>query len=796
MNEAQAPQNEAQALLARLPLSDPLSQYIPAELTALPQWVAYAAQERGGKVTKPPLDPKQNSPRFASVDKPETWGSFGEAMAFLCAHRGEAFTPNGTLAVVAGVGFMLTAETGADIDHCIDPATGAVLPWAKPLVDAMQAAGFYLEASPSGTGLRGFCREPLPPECGNGFKRNGVEVYRERRFLTVTGRRLEGSGSTLPSGPVCAQALFLLWKHAHPDTIQPALPRLPAQTGPSPEERFKAMFGGDGGARRKALFDGPADEASPSEQDLALANAVAHFFGPDPSLCEWAMQQSGRRRDKWEQKHYADGSTYLEGTICKALEGHLGQFYEDFWREKERQYNKGKIVPTERGETPLQDVKKPITQDDLAMDFIDKYGDDIRYCHTVGKWYQWNGIYWQPQETNLAFHWCRTLCREAAKEAKRKKEYAELKRVSTASAVEKFAQSDPRVAITHDKFDLDTWLLGTPEGTVDLKSGLLKQAQRQNMITKLASVAPKAGPCPQWLKFLDEATKGDAEMVRYIQQLAGYMLTGDTREQILIFIYGPGCNGKSVFLNVLRDILNDYAKTASMDTFMASKNDRHPTDLAMLAGARIVTASETEDGRTWAEGRIKELTGQDPITARFMRQDFFTYVPQFKLLLIGNHAPQLRNVGESITRRFRVIPFLFKPEIPDKELPNKLKNEYPQILHWMINGCIDWQKNGLITPQKVSEYTQSYLDSQDIIKQWIEECCELSTCYITKTKDLVASWDSYASQFNVPKRSVRWLTSTLIERVNVSREKGAGNVAMLRGIGLTIEEMNRLKNNY
>lgn len=442
--------------------------------------------------------------------------------------------------------------------------------------------------------------------------------------------------------------------------------------------------------------------------------------------------------------------------------------------------------------------KKPVptTQDGLATVFIRKHGGDLRFNHSSGHWYEWDGIRWRQQETKLAFHWCRLICREFAKQqTDNRKIYAELKRVSTSAAVERFAQSDPKVAVTHEAFDRDPWLLGTPQGTVNLKTGAMMPPCKLDMLTKLAGVAPAQGPCPLWLKFLNEATKGDAEVVQYIQRLAGYMLTGDTREQILIFIYGPGGNGKSVFLNVLRDILGDYAKTASMDTFMASKNDRHPTDLAMLAGARIVTASETEDGRTWAEGRIKELTGQDPVTARFMRQDFFTYVPQFKLLLIGNHAPQLRNVDDAITRRFRVIPFVFKPEAPDKTLPLKLKAEYPQILYWMIQGCLDWQLHGLTTPAKVEEYTKSYLDSQDIVKQWIDECCEQSNYYVSKIADLFKSWSSYAKQFNVPERQSRWLANALVEKTGASRERGSGNVAMLRGISLTIEEANRLKNN-
>ena len=340
MSEAiQAPQNEAQAqaLLDRLPLSDPLTQNIPAELTALPRWVAYAAQERGGKVTKPPLNPKLDTPDFASVDKPKTWGTFGEAMGFLCAHRGEGFTANGKPAVVAGVGIVLTPEdgvTGVYLDHCLDPETGAVLPWAKPLIDAMQGAGFYLERSPSGTGLRGFCREPLPPECGQSFKRNGVEAYRDKRYLTVTGHAFGSRGTlrTLPEGQGCRKALLLLWRHAYPEHEQPKAqapqrlqPKLPSTF--TDEELLRKAFAAGNGATVQALFSTPPSEAEDmSAEDLRLANMLAFWSMGDAGRLDRMMRQSARlqppeRLAKWDKRHSGTGATYGEMTVARALEG-------------------------------------------------------------------------------------------------------------------------------------------------------------------------------------------------------------------------------------------------------------------------------------------------------------------------------------------------------------------------------------------------------------------------------------------------------------------------------------------
>src|SRR5262249_23686331 len=183
--------------------------------------------------------------------------------------------------------------------------------------------------------------------------------------------------------------------------------------------------------------------------------------------------------------------------------------------------------------------------------------------------------------------------------------------------------ADPVFAVTADKWNTDPYLLGTPGGTVDLRTGSLRTAVPREYITKLTAVAPaETADCPLWLRFLNEATKDDPAMVRFLQQWGGYNLTGDIREHALAFLLGSGGNGKSTFLEVFMGILGDYAVTAAMDTFTSSKHERHPTDLALLAGGRMVTASETEEGRHWAESRIKQITGGDPITARFMRQDF------------------------------------------------------------------------------------------------------------------------------------------------------------------------------
>lgn len=370
------------------------------------------------------------------------------------------------------------------------------------------------------------------------------------------------------------------------------------------------------------------------------------------------------------------------------------------------------------------------TQDGIAQAFADTHEDRVRYCFTAGKWFVFSGNLWRRDETDQCFSWVRRIGRNLGFDGK----------ASTASGAEKFARCDERLAVTHEAWDPDPFLLGTPEGIVDLRHGTMRKARPDDMVTRSTSVAPKRGPHPLWSAFLDDATRGDKEYQRFLQQAAGYCLTGDTREHALFFICGDGGNGKSVFLNVLTGILNEYAKTAAMTTFMASSSDSHPTDLAMLNGARLVTASETEEGKPWAESRIKQMTGGDPITARFMRKDFFTFVPEFKPMIIGNKKPALKSVDDAVRRRFNILPFVYKPERPDRLLGTKLVAEYPAILAWMIEGCLDWQRNGLVRPKVVTDATHQYFEDQDIFGQWLEECCAMHDTFSEAGGMVFSSW--------------------------------------------------------
>jgi putative DNA primase/helicase len=255
---------------------------------------------------------------------------------------------------------------------------------------------------------------------------------------------------------------------------------------------------------------------------------------------------------------------------------------------------------------------------------------------------------------------------------------------------------------------------------------------------------------------LEEATGRNDALIRFLGQWAGYCLTGSTREHALLFLHGGGGNGKSVFLNTIAAIMGDYAAQAPLDAFHAAQGDKHPADIAMMRGARMVVASETEEGRQWAEAKIKALTGGDKITARFMRQDFFTFTPAFKLTVAGNHKPGLRNVDEAMRRRFLMVPFNHRPAHPDPDLARKLRAEWPGILAWMIEGCRDWQRHGLVRPDAVTEATRDYFEAQDVMGRWLKERCIIAP-------HLERNADEHGKPI-VEERCIRSAESDLLER--------------------------------
>jgi putative DNA primase/helicase len=291
------------------------------------------------------------------------------------------------------------------------------------------------------------------------------------------------------------------------------------------------------------------------------------------------------------------------------------------------------------------------------------------------------------------------------------------------------AATELEIALAADQLDRDPWLLCCANGTVDLRSGELREHDPSNLITLATDVAyTTEADCPRWQRFLSEVFGGDIELIDFMQRFIGYALTGDTREHVLVVLQGSGCNGKSTLLGVLKRLLGDYAVTAPFDTFMRTRGDRGPrNDLARLHRARLVTAAESGEGRRLDEATVKEITGGDTIACRFLYAEHFEYVPQFKLALVTNHRPRVDGDDDAIWRRLRLVPFERSFEgHEDRQLPEKLDAELPGILAWALEGCLAWQKHGLGQAGAVTRATTEYRQDEDVLGSFLAERCVMT----------------------------------------------------------------------
>jgi putative DNA primase/helicase len=401
-----------------------------------------------------------------------------------------------------------------------------------------------------------------------------------------------------------------------------------------------------------------------------------------------------------------------------------------------------------RSKRPADDPLSPIfSEEALALRFAAQHGDKLRYVSLWSRWLYYDGTCWRFDDTLAVFDRARALCREIATQANKASLARTIAGAKTVAAVERLARADRRIAATTDQWDAEIWEINTPDGVVDLRSGELHAHVAEDYTTKITAVGP-GGDCPLWRQFLDKITGSDVELQQFLRRWCGYTLTGSTREHALAFGFGTGANGKSVFTSTIAGIIADYATTAPIETFTVTASEQHPTELARLRGARLVVATETEEGRRWAESKIKMLTGGDRTAARFMRQDFFEFTPQFKLHIIGNHKPGLRSVNEAIRRRFLLVPFnvTIPPEERDADLADKLKREWPGILAWMVDGALAWQQTGLAPPAAVTNATAAYLEAEDALSLWLDECTVLDVNGWEGISALFGSWKAWCER--------------------------------------------------
>ncbi|MCK4626277.1 MAG: bifunctional DNA primase/polymerase [Phycisphaerae bacterium] len=363
--------------------------------------------------------------------------------------------------------------------------------------------------------------------------------------------------------------------------------------------------------------------------------------------------------------------------------------------------------------------------------FMHLFGQDVHWCDERGKWYVWDGRIWKPDALREVSRFVeltmRAIIREAADDPDVLK-WATACNKGAKAARETLEVIKHRTAIDVDAMDQDRWLLGVENGVIDLRSGELLPHDRQRMISVLCPTTYDPDtPCERWLQFLAEIMAGDDAMIEALQRMAGYFLTGDISEQILPIFYGPGSNGKNVFLDTITGIMGPHAAEAPDGLVTTKKTDEHPTEIADLFGKRLVVASETEEGKKLRIGLVKKITGNKYLKGRFMRRDYFQFERTHKTVLVTNNKPVITETSNAIWRRLRLIPF--EVTIPkarqDKHLTDKLVAEWPGILAWAVRGCLAWQQHqcDLALPEAVVEATEAYRSDSDHVADFVAERC-------------------------------------------------------------------------
>ena len=723
---------------------------IPQELLNIPRWVCCTAN-------KLPIDPKTG--KAADSTDPATWADYATAAA--------AVTPLGC----RGVGFVLgDGFAGIDLDHCIDPATGVVDDTALDIVDAMQS---YTEISPSGTGLhilwRGekagkACRRAL----GSGV---GLEMYDGGRYFTVTGRSWHDP--PLPLAERTAEAAQIYRQYL--DRPKPAAPTAaqarPVQPRPagaqSDAEILEIAKQAKGGDKLAALLAGNWQPyaASHSEADLALCNLLAFWLGADKARMDAAFRASGLYRKKWDERRGAD--TYGHITLDRAIAD-----CQDVYDPDRAQPLPQEAPPGDEVEALLRSMgvhrpaaaapqtppakaapgRKTYSLDDTgnARHFRDLYGDRVRYNYTQKVWMLWDGKVWCQDETAAVKQLADEMLdgmeknlfgiHDPQQAAAMRKFIAKSRGSHAKDNLLKEVQHLTGIPTTDADFDKVGSALNVQNGFLKLRSGKLYPHDRARLITRLAGASydPDA-TAPTWLRFLDDVTGGDKALQTYLQCMVGYMLTGSTREQCIFFLYGDGSNGKSTFLEVLAELMGSYAMNAQSETITARRQSDSPrADIARLKGARLVTISECPADVWLDEAIVKQLTGGDVVTARYLYGREFEFRPEFKLIMATNHKPRIRGTDSGIWRRIRLVPFTQR--IPDDkqdlQLPDKLRAELPGILNWALDGLRQWlaasaggKRRGMPHCPAVDSATAEYRGEQDRLKQFLEDCTEPAASY-------------------------------------------------------------------
>lgn len=675
---------------------------IPQELKAVKNWVCWTAD-------KLPKNPYTGG--NAQSNNPQTWSDFETAVS--------AITKYG----FGGIGFMFSPPYfGVDLDKCLDNDD-----FIEEFVETLQS---YTEISRSGQGIHIICKGKLP----DGARRRGnVEMYSDKRYFIMTGNLYKSEYNKIKD---CTETIKILHSKYLADNTPKVAPKVVEVVNMADSEIIDKARNCKTGDLFQRLYLGNWQGlySSQSEADLGFCNQLAFWTQRNAAQMDRIFRSSGLMRAKWDEKRgtYTYGEKTIERAISNCAEVYEPKIAEDDTTIALGVFRNGGVKP----EIPHNNYD--MTDTGNAQRFRDKYVGNVKYSFVHKRWYFWTGKVWTVDNTGeikkLADGIINDLKKEAFAEPEEKIQDAKVKWANkTASskgkeAMIKESQHLLGIPVLPSEMDTYTDYINCQNGIVNLRNGELMPHDSNFLMSRISYCEyDPSGKKPQlWLRFLDDVTNGDKALQEYLQKCVGYSLSGSIREQCAFFLYGIGNNGKSTFLDIISDILGDYAANVQPETIMLSKmtTGGANSDIARLQSTRFVTSEEPTEGVRLNEGLVKQLTGGSKVTCRFLYGNDFEYTPEFKIWVGTNHKPVIRGTDVGIWRRIRLIPFEVNipPEKVDKTLKWKLRKELPQILKWAVDGCIKWQREGLELPACVEQATKEYKAEMDLLASFMDAC--------------------------------------------------------------------------
>lgn len=694
---------------------------IPQELKMQGLWCVWKLDSNRGKIPYNAV-----TGEYAKSNDKSTFHAFTDAIQNI--HRYYRFDENNRQTGGLGLG-IFNGYSAIDIDNCRDAETGKLSDMAQDIIDYCSS---YTEISPSQKGIRIIIKTNSVIDKKNYYVNNsklGLEIYisdNTNKFVTITGNVVYPNDIREVNIDYVLETYMRKNRNTKTEIF----------TDLNIDKRIQKALHKDKKLLKLWNTIAPGRGANESELDLALCNKLAFYVDADADKVNQAFIQSPyfQSKDDAHKDKWLNRDDYREMTIEKSVNA-----IEEI---NERQIDENELNDTGN-----------------AQRLIDRFGDIVRFNVDNGRWLIWNDKYWQTDIYHNVKNFAEIIAEEFKQQAlmqdyseNRKVIYRNVRRILSSAgktAMLKEAEHISGIPVTNADFDIDNHLINCEDGIVDLRTGEIKPHDKNMMMSKFAPFSLSDKEPTKWLKFLDEIFEGDQEIIDYIHKVAGYSITGSTKEQAMFIFVGDGANGKSLFLEILNMIAGSYGATSNVEILLEKRNNaQNLGDVARLNKIRNVVTDETKIGDKMNESAIKTMTsGIGKIVARFLYGNEFEFTPIFKIFMATNHKPVIRGTDHGIWRRLKLIPFnrVFEKHEQDKELIDKLKDELDEIFTWAVKGAQKWYKEGLDEPAKLENTIKEYRTEMDLIQRWVDEACDIGEQFRTPAKELFENFSNYVS---------------------------------------------------